>query len=581
MFPAGGKIDRNPGLPPNKLNNYERLKRETGYFSRRWRNRRKMSGVVTATILGEGKEIDPERILIRVDVLKEVNRIPTARIVMLDGDAAKQTFELSNDDFFEPGKEIELKLRREGEKDATVFKGIVVKHAVMSEKSGSFLTVDLKDASIKLTAQRKNTVFSDMKDSDIMAKIIKDAGLKAASVANTAPTHARMVQYYCTDWDFILSRADVNGLWVLADDGEISIFGPDLSGSPAHTFEYGKDDIYAFEMEADIQGLCQSISGSSWDVKTGEMSAPKKAKAFPVKQGNLDPAKLAKTIGGGACELIAASLESEEEMQAWADARMIKERVSMLRGRLTIPGAAHIKPGDVAEIAGIGERFNGTVLVTAIRHQVSERGWQTDAQFGLKGGWFSQNDAIVDVPAAGLVPAVNGLQVGVVQEFEKDPDKRFRVKVNMPAVDEKEGVVWARLASVDAGAARGVFFRPEPGDEVVVGFFNDDPRQPVILGSMHGGKNEPPLEIADPNNEKGIVTKGELKVLFNDEDKSIEISTPSGARVSIKDEEGIFLEDKSGNKLTMDDKGVTITSAKDILLEGKNITIKGDSVDVN
>ena len=55
-----------------------------------------------------------------------------------------------------------------------------------------------------------------------------------------------------------------------------------------------------------------------------------------------------------------------------------------------------------------------------------------------------------------------------------------------------------------------IFFRPEPGDEVIVGFLNDDPRQAVILGAVYGSKNTPPKhgsQLAKENIKKAIVTK--------------------------------------------------------------------------
>ena len=48
------------------------------------------------------------------------------------------------------------------------------------------------------------------------------------------------------------------------------------------------------------------------------------------------------------------------------------------------------------------------------------------------------------------------------------------------------------LATLDAGKERGTFFRPEIGDEVVVGFLNDDPRHPVILGMCHSSAKPAP-----------------------------------------------------------------------------------------
>ena len=545
-----------------------------------------MSGVVTATILSEGKVMNPEYNLMSIDIIKEVNKIPIAQIILLDGDATKQKFAISNTDFFKPGKEIEIKLRYEGEgkNEATVFKGILVRHCVQADRYGSLLTVDLKDAAIKLTTQRKSAVFRDMTDKEIIDKIIKTRGLQTTSIAATKPKHKEMVQYYSTDWDFILSRADVNGHWILADDGKITVVEPNLKKLPKHTFEYGINEIYEFEMEADIRQQYGLVESTAWDMKTQKLILSQQAKNFSLSQGNLKGDELAKTIGAENYQLISLGQLDEREIQAWADAKLVKSRLSMLKGRLKVPGFADLKPGDIMEVDGVSKRFNGKTLVTAIRHQVNDQGWQTDIQFGLSANWFSQqNNDIIDTPAAGLVPAINGLQIGIVDKYEDDPDKQFRVKVRIPSI-ETDGIVWARLASPDAGNQRGIFFRPEPGDEVILGFINDDPRQAIILGAVHSEKNALPagLKVTQENNKKGIVTKESLKILFDDENKLIEISTPKGNIFKLSEQDkGINLEDENGNTMTMNEGGFQIKSTKDIVIEGKNITIKGNKVDVN
>lgn len=96
--------------------------------------------------------------------------------------------------------------------------------------------------------------------------------------------------------------------------------------------------------------------------------------------------------------------------------------------------------------------------------------------------------------ASGLLPAVKGLQIGVVVQLEQYPNGDDRVRVRMPLVDNEDNGVWARVATLDAGENRGSFFRPEMGDEVVLGFLNDDPRDPVILGMLNSSS-----ETADMN----------------------------------------------------------------------------------
>lgn len=122
-----------------------------------------MPGVVTATVARleppqPPKLLGAQYVLLSLDVITEVNKIPSAEIVLVDGDAAQQTFELSDTDFFKPGSKIEIALRYEGTPDVTVFIGYVVKHGLQANRKKSILTLYLKDAAIKLTQRRNNAV---------------------------------------------------------------------------------------------------------------------------------------------------------------------------------------------------------------------------------------------------------------------------------------------------------------------------------------------------------------------------------------------------------------------------------------
>ncbi|MDJ0715447.1 MAG: type VI secretion system tip protein VgrG [Prochloraceae cyanobacterium] len=540
---------------------------------------------VEVTILNNGTEMNPEYNIFSIDIVKEVNKIPTAELSLLDGEAAKQEFKISNADFFAPGQEIEIKLRYQGEikEQATVFKGLIVKHGVKDNRQFSLLNLYLKDPAIKLTTQRKSVVYRNLTDKEIIKQIIEAKDLTVGAIAPTQPKHKEMVQFYCTDWDFILSRADVNGYWVMVDDGQISVKLPQIEDNPQHTFEYGISDIYEFEIEADIRHQYQVIQSSAWDIRTQKLSTPRTANEFSLAQGNSNMRQLAEAIGAEEYQLIHGGQLEQDEIQAWADAKNIKSRLSLFRGRIEIPGLADIKPGDVIEVAGINKRFNGKTIVTAIRHQINSSGWVTYVQFGLSADWFSQSSEIIDTPAAGLVPAINGLQIGIVDNYEQDPQKQFRVKVKIPTLDAGKSTVWARLASLDAGNERGIFFRPEKGDEVILGFINDDPRQAIILGSLHSSKNPPPLSVTEENDEKGIVTKENIKFLFDDRDKLVKIETPKGNSIVMNDKDGLIeIVDKNNNKIAMNSEGVQISSNKDMEIEAKgNITIKGKKVDVN
>jgi Rhs element Vgr protein len=545
---------------------------------------------VTATISNNGQVMDPSYQLLSIDIVKEVNRIPYARIVLLDGDAAKQKFAISDDTFFEPGQKIEIKLRYEAEpnKEASVFKGLVIRQTVEANEQGLLLTVEMKDAAIKMTQSRRSEVYVKQTDDKIIGDLIAKAGLTKGSLAATQPQHPEIVQYYCTDWDFVLSRAQACGLLALAEDGEFSLKEIALAGDADkdHTFEFGIRDIYNFEIEVDASHQRAEVQSIAWDLKNQKLTQASKAKAFSLSQGDLKGDALASLVGGDLETLSSAVPLDPKALQAWADAVMTRSRMAMIRGRISVPGFGAIKRMDIMAVAGIGKRFNGKTLVTGVRHRVDVNGWQTDVQFGLSPEEFAARSDIVDAPAAGLLPAVNGLQIGVVDKFEEDPDKEFRVKVILPGIDETKRAVWARLASPDAGKERGYFFRPETGDEVVVGFFNDDPRQAVILGAMFGSKNTPHKDAATvtkDNIDKGIFSKKGSSLRFIDDEKpAILIQTPKLNKILLdEDNQMIEISDQHGNAITMNKDGIEIKSVKDLKITASgNVEIKGAKVDV-
>ena len=71
-------------------------------------NTSQSSDLVTFKILVDGNELSNAYSVLSIVVEKELNRIPTAKIVLLDGDPATQDFNLSNQDLLVPGKEIEI-----------------------------------------------------------------------------------------------------------------------------------------------------------------------------------------------------------------------------------------------------------------------------------------------------------------------------------------------------------------------------------------------------------------------------------------------------------------------------------------
>lgn len=544
---------------------------------------------VTATILIDGTEMNPAYVLTEIDVINEINRIPYAQLVLADGDAAQRTFPLSSSPDFVPGKEIEIKLRYEGdpESEATVFKGVVTKHSLEADQTGSILTVELKDKAVKMTGVRKCALFTDQKDDEVIQKILEDNGLQAKKVASGTAQHPQLLQYYCSDWDFLRARAEANGWWIFVQNGEVSATNPDEidTGTAQHQFAFGLKEIYRFQVEADLGGQPEQVESRGWDIASQQLTLPTSAATGPARPGDFDPAQLAQTLGTGTETLQSAVSLSSDELQAWADGRLRQKRSAIWRGSVTIPGKAAVYPLEVMEISGLGVHFDGNILLTGVRHRVNAAGWMTDLQFGLAEKDLLAPDDVMELPAAGLLPGIHGLQIGIVDAFEADPDQHYRVRIRIPAFGDDAGPVWARMASPDAGNNRGFFFQPETGDEVITGFFNGDPRQPVILGSLYSSGQAPAVEAGKINEDnfiKGLASREGVQIWFDDKNKALQLLTSANQQITLNEtDKKVEIKDVNGNIISMTDSGITIKSAKNLVLEAaQNVEIKGQKVDV-
>jgi len=219
--------------------------------------------LATFTVLSNGQAISSEIGVESIYVVKSVNKIPTARIAIVDGSMPREDFEVSSGDLFVPGNEIEIKAGYHSD-ESTIFKGIITKHSIQSKKDKpSFLYIDLKDESVKMTIGRKSKYFEEVKDSEIIEEIIGGYGLQSEIEATTV-THKEMVQHHVTDWDFLVTRAEVNGKLVFVDDGKVTVKAPDLSADPILELAYGHN-VYDFEAGMDARDQFTAVKSSSWN----------------------------------------------------------------------------------------------------------------------------------------------------------------------------------------------------------------------------------------------------------------------------------------------------------------------------
>jgi uncharacterized protein involved in type VI secretion and phage assembly len=194
-----------------------------------------------------------------------------------------------------------------------------------------------------------------------------------------------------------------------------------------------------------------------------------------------------------------------------------------------------------------------------------------------------------------------GVVVGVVTN-NQDPDGMHRVKLKFPWLDGGQESNWARVASPMTGNKRGVYFLPEPDDEVLVAFEHGSLEHPYVIGSLWNGKDKAPENNGDGRNDNRSITSRSghvIRLCDSDGDERVEVIDKTGNNrivirssdntISVEAQSDISIKSATG-KVKIDAVGVEITSSTDVKIQAQTsidasatgqVNIKGSLVNVN
>lgn len=522
--------------------------------------------LVSYSVMVDGQEVPGTLFVIGIEVKKEINKIPTATVVVLDGERSDVEFKHSSSDLFKPGKKIKISAGYHQEEES-IFEGLIVSHGIrINEDRLPELSIKCVDAAASMTVQKKNRYFVDAKDSDAITKVLGDHGGVQGSCEATSFMHERVIQMDSTDWDFMLTRADQNGLLVVVDDGKVSVKKPETS-KDVLSLTFGTD-IGSLELDVDARFQVEKVSVESWNLSTNEVTKNEASEPSVPSIGNLKGKELASILSASDYHMHSAGPIDSSDLKAWADAKMMRSRYSLVRGKIKFYGHAGPKPDTTIKLSGVGSRFTGSAYVSGVYHRIKDMHWETEVTIGLSPQMYSETQRDIQSPgASGMLPGVNGVQIGIVQKIHDDPQGESRILVDIPMIAASGDAVWARQATYYSTKEAGNFFYPEIGDEVLVAFINDDPRFPIIVGAVHSKKHMPAYTPDGPNTYKAITTNSKMKIEFEDVKKIITIWTPAGNQIVISDDEkSITILDETANKMVMDPKGITWHTPKDFKL---------------
>ncbi|MFA6778251.1 MAG: type VI secretion system tip protein VgrG [Paludibacteraceae bacterium] len=529
---------------------------------------------VTFEIHSNGEVLSGELRVEKITVCHEVNRIGTAEIRLLCGDMPNSDVPESASSDFVPGAEIKIYLGYES-KIKEVFSGIVTSHRIRMPQrlqQPMLLIVECKSHAVKTTFVRHNRVFQKKKDSEVISDVLGRSGL-SVSVDETNVKHDQMVQYYCTDWDFALSRADASGLLVSTSGKKVNVFKPDFSVPEVTTVKYGYD-LLSFDAKLLAESQSSMAECVGWSSSKQELVVSEVKAQATNAQGNVSVSDLSKSLGVDKICLQNEACYDPNILKEWGASQLFKFELSRYQGSFSFYGSEKVMPGCLIRLEGMGDRFNGKVFVGRVTHTYKPGSWITEVGMGISPANITQRTDVVAPPASGLLPGIEGLHVGTVHRLDEDPLSGFRIMVKVPILNGKENMVWARLSQFYASKGAGCHFVPSVGDEVILGFINNDPNMAVVLGSLYSAKYPAIYDYDAENKKRAIVSPEKLTILLDDGSKMIRFQTPDGNSIEICDKDKhVLISDRNGNKVELSKDGISLKTSKIISMEANEIKL--------
>jgi type VI secretion system secreted protein VgrG len=420
-----------------------------------------------------------------------------------------------------------------------------------------------------LSLSRDCRIFQQMTVLEIVEQVFKDLGWSdfRMDCSRRYPTREYCVQYRESDLNFVSRLLEEEGIFyyfehtsskhtlVLSDQSSLA---PECDGG-------GTEMLRAVTLRTDIVTQLES----DYSVHIGEVEL----RDFDFEQPSSPVAGASRGRGkekyydfhpGRFTDIERGETLARVEIEAAETAR------NVVRGEST---CRYFRVGYRFKLRGhVRGDANIAYLITELHHETGSAGWHSGAEDGID--YRNRFTAIpLDVPyrpeRRAAKPRIPGTQTALVvgksgEEIWVDKYGRVKVQFHWDRSDrsDENSSCWVRVSSTWAGRQWGAIQLPRIGEEVVVGFLEGDPDQPIIVGRVYNADHMPPYVLPDNRTQSGVKTRS---------------SKDGGARncneirmEDLKDNEELYIQAEK-NKVVLVKNDRTETVGHD-----ETITIKND-----
>lgn len=431
------------------------------------------------------------------------------------------------------------------------FKGVVTQIGISRRTGKAALMVTGASPTVLLDDLPRTRSFTEKGLQQIIDEVTKDAEGGFPKAPEVSPKISKgalsyTVQYRETNYAFLNRMADRFGEWAYYD-GLAFYFGQP-GGADTVKLDFNMHGLLDFSLSVKAMPAKFDLRGYDYlkhEIKMEAAPASVKSndmgnEAIKVSTGDVYPNVATDSI---LHNLDAVSLKTAAKRRE----EVILDDVVLASGSSRNP---NLKLGCIIDVSDeeIGEKY-GTYVVTSLGHSLTQGGDYTNS--------FQAISTEVKTPilrSMARPPSCNP-QLAIVTDVA-DEDSLGRVKVRFLWQEgSEETSPWLRVASSYTGGDKGFYVIPEVDDQVLVAFEEGHPEYPYVLSGMYHGQAVP--EWFDKENRyKGLKSRGQNQLKFDDKNKSLMLSAPAemmlyaGKTITLrtggKDDSKIILEAGDG-----------------------------------
>ncbi|MDI9310978.1 MAG: phage baseplate assembly protein V, partial [Limnohabitans sp.] len=419
--------------------------------------------------------------------------------------------------------------------------------------------------------------FCEMSVGDITNQVLnKYSAQQLRSKLNAKNTSSLpyTVQYKESDFSFLKRLAQKKGEWFFYNGAELFLGDPNKGNT--YNLYYGSN-VHSLKIDMKAQPLGFSYLG--YEPTSAETQTISSFELNHQEQGYTRSAFEAskKLYPESGTHLYSQAIAENSAMPHLSD-RVQTQLESKSANLITLfaesdePG---LRIGDKVKITepafsptnnpadGIKEQYFGEYIITQVTHHLDETGKYFNTFEGVPSS--------VQAPPYTHVLAHphSGTQPAIVTD-NNDPKGLGRVKVKF-AWQREENSPWLRMTNPHAGGGKGMYFIPEIGEEVLIGFENNNAEKPFVLGAMYNG-SESSGYATSGNDIKATKTRSGIETIANDAEGSWKHSTPDGNIIELNGKYYINITAIEG--LILNAKNIELNALESIIMKaGTNIDI--------